>query len=56
MGNGVITDIAGLIDELNSLKAASAFKFHVCDDPKSFDTAIDCAIETIESFVETQND
>ena len=56
MGNGVITDIVGLIEELKSLKAAEAYKFHVCDDPKSFDTAIDCAIETIESFVETQND
>lgn len=56
MGNGVITDIVGLIEELKSLKAAEAYKFHVCDDSKSFDTAIDCAIETIESFVETQND
>jgi hypothetical protein len=45
-----------LIEELKSLKAAEAFKFHVCDDSKSFDTAIDCAIETIESFVETDND
>ena len=56
MGNGIITDIAGLIDELNRLKAADAFKFHVCDDSKSFDAAIDCAIEAIESFVETEND
>lgn len=56
MGNGIITDIAGLIDELNRLKAADAFKFHVCDDAKSFDTAIDCAIEAIESYVETGND
>ena len=54
MGNGIITDIAGLIDELNRLKAADAFKFHVCDDAKSFDAAIDCAIEAIESYVETE--
>lgn len=53
MGNGVITDITGLIDELNRLKAASAFKSHICDDAKSFDCAIDCAIEAIESYVET---
>lgn len=54
MGNGVITDIAGLIDELNRLKAASAFKYHVCEDAKSFDCGIDCAIEAIESYVETE--
>lgn len=55
MENGIIRDIAGLIDELKSLKNAYSFKFHACRDSDSFDCAIDCAIEAVESYVEAPN-
>lgn len=53
MENGIIRDIAGLLNELRSLKNADAFKFHAYSDSDSFDCAIDCAIEAVESYVET---
>lgn len=42
-----------LLEELKALKEATAYKHHVASDAKSFDTAIDCAIEAVESLMAT---
>lgn len=42
-----------LLEELKALKEATAYKRHVADDTKSFDAAIDCAIEAVESLMAT---
>ena len=42
-----------LLEELKALKEATAFKQNACRDTKSFDTAIDCAIEAVESLMAT---
>ncbi len=42
-----------LLEELKALKEGTAFKQHVADDTKSFDAAIDCAIEAVESLMAT---
>lgn len=39
-----------LVKELEALKKVNAYKYHVADDFKSFDTAIDIAIDLVQSY------
>ena len=45
-----------LLEELRELKQATAFKQNACRDAKSFDAAIDCAIEAVESLMATDEE
>ena len=50
----MIKHVEELIEELESLKKVNQYKYHIADDFKSFDVAIDHAIEVVKSYIDLE--
>lgn len=50
----MIKHVEELIEELESLKKVNQYKYHIADDFKSFDVAIDHAIEVVRSYIDLE--
>lgn len=50
----MIKHVEELIEELESLKKVNQYKYRIADDFKSFDVAIDHAIEVVRSYIDLE--